>query len=54
MNTQPERIGADSLQLLTLAVIVIILFSRDTYGILLDTGYDSGQHMLGEGQITIH
>jgi hypothetical protein len=26
----------------------------DTYRIMLDTGYDSGQHQLGGGQITIH
>src|SRR5207244_753214 len=26
----------------------------NTYGIMLDTGYASGQHALGGGQITIH
>ena len=26
----------------------------ETYGITLDTGYMSGQHDLGGGQITIH
>jgi hypothetical protein len=28
--------------------------STDSYGIMLDTGYMSGQHVLGGGQITIH
>ena len=28
--------------------------SNDTYGIRLDTGYMSGQHRLGGGNITIH
>jgi hypothetical protein len=28
--------------------------STDSYGITLDTGYMSGQHVLGGGQITIH
>jgi hypothetical protein len=26
----------------------------NSYGIMLDTGYASGQHALGGGQITIH
>jgi hypothetical protein len=26
----------------------------NTYGLMLDTGYTSGQHTLGGGQITIH
>ena len=30
------------------------LGSTDSYGITLDTGYISGQHVLGGGQITIH
>ena len=28
--------------------------SNDTYGIMLETGYMSGQHRLGGGNITIH
>ena len=30
------------------------LGSSDSYGITLDTGYMSGQHVLGGGQVTIH
>src|SRR2546422_11509443 len=30
------------------------LGSTDSYGIMLDTGYMSGQHDLGGGQVTIH
>jgi hypothetical protein len=28
--------------------------SNDTYGIMLETGYMSGQHLLGGGNVTIH
>jgi len=28
--------------------------SNDTYGIMLETGYQSGQHQLGAGNVTIH